>query len=107
MDETLPWSQKCKSCEQFDFIKQDVQSFHDGLTYCFEIINDKYWNIPVSPQMKTVIEQKLHPTAKRLSTAVSDFYHALKQEMVEDLKYFKSLENEVESLQSQLETQKT
>ncbi|GJW03730.1 retrovirus-related pol polyprotein from transposon TNT 1-94 [Tanacetum coccineum] len=57
--------------------------------------------------MKTVIEQKLHPTAKRLSTVVSDFYHALKQEMVEDLKYFKSLENKVKSLQSQLETQKT
>ncbi|GJZ00326.1 retrovirus-related pol polyprotein from transposon TNT 1-94 [Tanacetum coccineum] len=68
MDETLPMSKKCKSCEQFDFIKQDVQSFHDGLRYCFEIINDKYW--------------KLHPTAKRLSTAAFDFYNALKQEMV-------------------------
>ncbi|GJW73535.1 hypothetical protein Tco_0132905 [Tanacetum coccineum] len=35
----------------------------------------------ISPQIKAVIEQKLHPTAKRLSTVVSDFYHALKQEM--------------------------
>ncbi|GJZ46950.1 hypothetical protein Tco_0600782 [Tanacetum coccineum] len=57
--------------------------------------------------MKAVSEQKLNPTAKRLTTAVSEFYHTLKQEMVEDLIYFKSLKNEVESLQSQLETQKT
>ncbi|GJX59785.1 retrovirus-related pol polyprotein from transposon TNT 1-94, partial [Tanacetum coccineum] len=56
----------------------------------------------IFPQMKTIIEQKLHPTATCLSNAV-----ALKQEMVKDLKHFKSLENKVESLQSQLETQKT
>ncbi|GJV62454.1 hypothetical protein Tco_1468554 [Tanacetum coccineum] len=49
-------------------------------------------------QSRIPIVKKLHPTAKRLSTDVSDFYNALKQEMVEDLKYFKSLENEVESL---------
>ncbi|GKF67240.1 hypothetical protein Tco_0196919 [Tanacetum coccineum] len=73
----------------------------------FRTINDKYWNIPVSPDMKIVIEQKLNPTAKRLSNAVFEFYQSLKEEMVEDLKYFKSLENEVESLQSQLETQQT
>ncbi|GJX23865.1 copia protein [Tanacetum coccineum] len=83
------------------------KSFHNGLKYCFDIINDTYWNIPVTPEMKAVIEQKLHPTAKRLTTAVTEFYHTFKAEMVKDLIYFISLENEVESLQSQIETQKT
>ncbi|GKA49233.1 hypothetical protein Tco_0742191 [Tanacetum coccineum] len=64
----------------------------------FRTINDKYWNIPISPDMKIVIEQKLNPTAKRLSNAVFEFYQSLKEEMVEDLKYFKSLENEVDHM---------
>ncbi|GJY41818.1 hypothetical protein Tco_0429088 [Tanacetum coccineum] len=84
-----------------------AQESRSKIEYCLEIINDKYWNIPVSPQMKAVIEHKLNPTTKRLSTVVSEFYHTLTQEMVEDLKYFKSLKHEVESLQSQRETQKT
>ncbi|GJT28733.1 hypothetical protein Tco_0105775 [Tanacetum coccineum] len=57
--------------------------------------------------MKAISEQKLNPAAKRLQSAIFEFYHNLKEEIVEDLKYFKSLKNEVESLQSQLETQKT
>ncbi|GJZ47397.1 hypothetical protein Tco_0601229 [Tanacetum coccineum] len=35
------------------------------------------------------------------------FFQSLKEEMVVDLKYFNSLENEIESLQSQLVTQRT
>ncbi|GJT31553.1 hypothetical protein Tco_0921972 [Tanacetum coccineum] len=107
MDETLPWSQKCKSSEKFEYIKQDVQSFQNGLIRCFKIINDTRWNILVSPEMKIVIEEKLNPTANRLTNDVDEFYQTLKEEMVADLKYFKSLENEVESLQSQLELQQT
>ncbi|GJW38589.1 hypothetical protein Tco_0064434 [Tanacetum coccineum] len=61
----------------------------------------------ISPDMKIVIEQILNPTAKCLTNDVIEFYQTLKEEMVEDLKYFKSLEYEVESLQSQLELQQT
>ncbi|GJX06159.1 retrovirus-related pol polyprotein from transposon TNT 1-94 [Tanacetum coccineum] len=61
----------------------------------------------ISPNMKIVIEQKLKPTADRLTNDVVEFYQNLKDEMVVDLRYFKSLENEVKSLQSQLELQKT
>ncbi|GJR03627.1 retrovirus-related pol polyprotein from transposon TNT 1-94 [Tanacetum coccineum] len=52
-------------------------------------------------------QEKLNPTAKRLTNDVVEFYQTLKEEMVVNLKYFKSLENEVESLQSQLELQQT
>ncbi|GJR85378.1 hypothetical protein Tco_0209389 [Tanacetum coccineum] len=57
--------------------------------------------------MKIVIEQKLNPTVNRVTTDVVEFYQTLKEEMVADLRYFKSLKNEVESLQSQLELQQT
>nr|GEV52764.1 hypothetical protein [Tanacetum cinerariifolium] len=57
--------------------------------------------------MKFVTEQKLNLTAKCLTNDVVDFYQTLKEEKVEDLKYFKSLKNEVESRQSQLELQQT
>ncbi|GJZ24404.1 hypothetical protein Tco_0561863 [Tanacetum coccineum] len=107
MDETLSWSQKYKSSEKFEYIKQDVQSFYNGLTRCFKIINDTHMNIPVSPEIKIVIEQNLNPTTKRLTNDFVEFYQTLKEEMVEDLKYFKSLENEIEFLQSQLELQQT
>ncbi|GJU03279.1 hypothetical protein Tco_1113617 [Tanacetum coccineum] len=38
---------------------------------------------------------------------VEKFHLCLKEEMVDDLRYFNSLEHEVDSLKSQLETQKT
>ncbi|GJV46068.1 retrovirus-related pol polyprotein from transposon TNT 1-94 [Tanacetum coccineum] len=47
------------------------------------------------------------PSVDDLTTDVDEFYRFLKEEMVKDLKYFNSLEKEVDSLQSQLETQKT
>ncbi|GJS92935.1 hypothetical protein Tco_0799903 [Tanacetum coccineum] len=49
----------------------------------------------------------MSPTVDDLATDVYEFYRLLKEEMVVDLKYFNSLEKEVESLQSQLELQQT
>ncbi|GJW25371.1 retrovirus-related pol polyprotein from transposon TNT 1-94 [Tanacetum coccineum] len=49
----------------------------------------------------------MSPIVDDLATDVDEFYRFLKEEMVEDLKYFNFLEKEVESLQSQLETQQT
>nr|GEV22977.1 retrovirus-related Pol polyprotein from transposon TNT 1-94 [Tanacetum cinerariifolium] len=57
--------------------------------------------------MKNVIEQKINPTVEDLATDVDKFYRFLKEEMVEDLKYFNSLEKEIKSLKSQLELQRT
>ncbi|GJS70838.1 hypothetical protein Tco_0703679, partial [Tanacetum coccineum] len=65
------------------------------------------WNIPISLEMKNVIEQKISPTVEDLATNVDEFYQFLKEEMIKDLKYFNSLEKEIESLKSQLELQRT
>ncbi|GKB40236.1 retrovirus-related pol polyprotein from transposon TNT 1-94 [Tanacetum coccineum] len=52
-----------------------------------------------------VMEQKFIPTVDNLVQDVNLFYKTLNEEMVTDLRYFNSLEEEVESLQSQLKTQ--
>ncbi|GJT21321.1 hypothetical protein Tco_0891258 [Tanacetum coccineum] len=74
---------------------------------CFNIMNGTIENIPVSPEMKNVIEQKLSPTVDHIATDVVESYQTLKEEMVADLRYLHSLKKEVEYLQSQLELQQT
>ncbi|GKC66203.1 hypothetical protein Tco_1098801 [Tanacetum coccineum] len=98
-DETIRLAQESRS-KLSDLIKPFDYKNLNNLYDVFVPQREK--SAEQNPQMKTIIEQKLHPTATCLSNAV-----ALKQEMVKDLKHFKSLENKVESLQSQLETQKT
>nr|GFB24057.1 hypothetical protein [Tanacetum cinerariifolium] len=44
---------------------------------------------------------------RRINTDLEKFYLCLKEEMIADLRYFNSLELEVDSLKSQLGTQKT
>ncbi|GJS04762.1 integrase, catalytic region, zinc finger, CCHC-type containing protein [Tanacetum coccineum] len=107
MDENISWAQKCKSSTKFKFIKKDVQSLFQGMEYCHKIITGTLWNIPISPEMKNVIKQKINPIVEDLATNVDEFYRFLKEEMVEYLKYFNSLEKEIESLKSQLELQRT
>ncbi|GJS51582.1 hypothetical protein Tco_0624944 [Tanacetum coccineum] len=57
--------------------------------------------------MKNVIEQKINPIVEDLATDMDEFYRFLKEEILEDLKYFNSLKKEIESLKSQLELQRT
>ncbi|GJS35030.1 retrovirus-related pol polyprotein from transposon TNT 1-94 [Tanacetum coccineum] len=52
-------------------------------------------------------DQMLQKERKLLASLIEQMKIEIDAKMVEDLKYFKSLENEVESLRSQLETQKT
>ncbi|GKF30754.1 hypothetical protein Tco_0100552, partial [Tanacetum coccineum] len=77
------------------------------MEYCHKIIKGTLWNIPISPVMKNVIEQKITPTVEDLATDVDKLYQFLKEEMVEDLKYFNSLEKDIEFLKSQLKLQRT
>ncbi|GKE65436.1 hypothetical protein Tco_1519597 [Tanacetum coccineum] len=81
MDESISWDQKCKSSKELFKIKSSVDTIFDGVERC------KY------------------TIAKR--TFFEKFHLCLKKEMVADMRYFNSLEHEVDSLKSQLETQKT
>ncbi|GKC60054.1 hypothetical protein Tco_1087652 [Tanacetum coccineum] len=57
--------------------------------------------------ISSTIETNFDPSIHKLMTNTERFFQSLKEEMVVDLKYFNSLENEIESLQSQLVTQRT
>ncbi|GJT13566.1 hypothetical protein Tco_0860608, partial [Tanacetum coccineum] len=67
-------------------------------------LNDS-WIIQSSPEIKCVLELQLQLTLVYMTQNLEKFKQALKEEMIEYLRYFNSLKKEVEFLQSQLELQ--
>nr|GFC29038.1 hypothetical protein [Tanacetum cinerariifolium] len=59
------------------------------------------------PFIKNMIEQNFCPVISRINAGLDLFLKCLNEEMVVDLRYFNSLELKVDSLTSQLETQRT
>nr|GEV89699.1 hypothetical protein [Tanacetum cinerariifolium] len=59
------------------------------------------------PIIQNTLEGNFCPEIRRINADLEKFYLCLKEEMVADLRYFNSFEIEVDSLKSQLETQKT
>nr|GEW83109.1 hypothetical protein [Tanacetum cinerariifolium] len=57
--------------------------------------------------IQNTIEGNFCPEIRRINADLQKFHLCLKEEMVADLRYFNSLKLEVDSLKSQLETQKT
>ncbi|GJU90130.1 retrovirus-related pol polyprotein from transposon TNT 1-94 [Tanacetum coccineum] len=107
MEESTPWAQKCKSSQIFQTLKQDINTIFNGVECCKEVMHKKTWHGYIDPVISSTIETNFDPSVHKLMTNTERFFQSLKEEMVVDLKYFNSLENEIESLQSQLETQRT
>ncbi|GJW72485.1 hypothetical protein Tco_0129402 [Tanacetum coccineum] len=61
----------------------------------------------IDPFIQNTIEGNFGPQISKLNADLEQFHLCLKEEMVADLRYFNSLEHEVDTLKSQLETQKT
>nr|GEZ99842.1 hypothetical protein [Tanacetum cinerariifolium] len=59
------------------------------------------------PFIQNTTEANFCPGIRRINADLEKFHLCLKEEMVADLRYFNSLELEVDSLKSQLETHKT
>ncbi|GJR53490.1 retrovirus-related pol polyprotein from transposon TNT 1-94 [Tanacetum coccineum] len=82
IDESIPWDKKCQSSKELFKIKKCVGTIFDGVERCKP--NNRQKNI------------------------FKDFTCVLKEELgCLDLKYVNSLEDEVDNLKSQMETQKT
>ncbi|GJW54737.1 hypothetical protein Tco_0098822 [Tanacetum coccineum] len=79
----------------------DIGCYNDNLALMLAPESDKTIRLAQESQ------SKLSPSIDDLEKYLDEFYRFLKEEMVADLKYFNSLEKEVESLQSQLDTQRT
>ncbi|GKB52210.1 hypothetical protein Tco_0902963 [Tanacetum coccineum] len=102
MDESIPWDQKCKSSKELFKIKSSVDMIFDGVERCKQTIAKRTYFGHIDPFIQNTIEGHGY-----FNSDLEKFHLCLKEEMVDDLRYFNSLEHEVDSLKSQLETQKT
>ncbi|GKB73837.1 hypothetical protein Tco_0935249 [Tanacetum coccineum] len=68
-------------------------------------VNSRLYDIDLFIQ--NTIEGNFSPKIRAILADLEKFQLCLKEEMIDDLRYFNSLEHEVDSLKSQLETQKT
>ncbi|GJR50041.1 hypothetical protein Tco_1400562 [Tanacetum coccineum] len=98
-------------CEHYQCIQVIVHELRDEMRFVLVlrifVIQADTWIVPDHHAVKRVVELKLAPTVARTSKNVATFKQTLKEEMVKDLIHFNSLVKEVESLQSQLELQRT
>ncbi|GJW70591.1 retrovirus-related pol polyprotein from transposon TNT 1-94 [Tanacetum coccineum] len=107
MDESIPWDQKCKSSKELFKIKKSVDTIFDGVERCKQTIAKRTYFGNIDPFIQNTIEGNFGPQISKLNADLEQFHLCLKEEMVADLRYFNSLEHEVDTLKSQLETQKT
>nr|GEU55044.1 hypothetical protein [Tanacetum cinerariifolium] len=107
MDDSIPWDQKCKSSKQIFKIKSSVGTIFDGVERYKETITKRTYFGHIDPFIQNTIEANFCLEIRKISADLENFHVCLKEEMVADLRYFNSLELEVDSLRSQLETQKT
>ncbi|GKD18673.1 hypothetical protein Tco_1207831, partial [Tanacetum coccineum] len=107
MDESIPWDQKCKSSKELFKIKRSVDTIFDGVEHCKQTIAKRTFFCHIDPFIQNIIEGNCCPQIRRINADLEKFHLCLKEEMVADLRYFNSLEHEVDSLKSQLKTQKT
>nr|GEY59926.1 integrase, catalytic region, zinc finger, CCHC-type, peptidase aspartic, catalytic [Tanacetum cinerariifolium] len=107
MDESIPWDQKCKTSKELFKIKRSVGTIFDGVKCCKETIAKQTYFGHIDPFIQNTIEANFSPEIQKINADLENFHACLQEEMVDDLRYFNSLELEVDSLKSQLETQKT
>nr|GFC33972.1 hypothetical protein [Tanacetum cinerariifolium] len=107
MDESIPWDQKCKSSIELFKIKSSVGTIFDGVERCKEPIAKRTYFCHIDPFIKNKIEANFLPEIRKINADLEKFHVCLKEETVADLRYFNSLALKVDSLKSQLETQKT
>nr|GEV86425.1 hypothetical protein [Tanacetum cinerariifolium] len=107
IDESIPWDQKCKSSKELFKIKRSVGTIFDGVERCKETIAKRTYFGHIDPFIQNTIEANFCLEIQKINADLEKFHVCLKEEMVADMKYFNSLELEVDSLKSQLETPQT
>nr|GEY72360.1 retrovirus-related Pol polyprotein from transposon TNT 1-94 [Tanacetum cinerariifolium] len=107
MDESIPLNKNCKSSLEIVKIKTNINTIITGVELCKQTIANRTYIGYIDPFIKNTIEQNFCPVISRINAGLDLFLKCLNEEMVIDLRYFNSLELEVDSLTSQLETQRT
>nr|GFA65291.1 hypothetical protein [Tanacetum cinerariifolium] len=97
MDKPIPWDQKCKSSKELFKIKRSVGTIFDGVERYKETIAKRIYFGYIDPFIQNTIEANFCPEIRRISADLEKFHVCLKEKMVADLRYFNSLELEVDS----------
>nr|GEV70183.1 hypothetical protein [Tanacetum cinerariifolium] len=107
MDESISWDKKCKSSIEIFKVKTYVHMIFNGVELCKEKISRRTYSGYLDPFIQNTIEANFSPEIRRINAGLEQFHKCLNEEIVADRRYFNSLELEIDSLRSQLETQKT
>nr|GEY91611.1 hypothetical protein [Tanacetum cinerariifolium] len=107
MDESIPLDTKCQSSIEIFKVKTYVNTIINGVELSKEKIANRTYIGYIDPFIQNTTESNFSPVISRINAGLDQFHKCLNEEMVADLRYFNSLELEVDSLRSQLETQKT
>nr|GFA36845.1 integrase, catalytic region, zinc finger, CCHC-type, peptidase aspartic, catalytic [Tanacetum cinerariifolium] len=107
MDESIPLDKKCQSSIEIFKVKTYVNRIINGVELCKEKIDNRTYIGYIVLFIQNTIESNFSPVISRINAGLDQFHRCLNEEMVADLRYFNSLELEVDSLRSQLETPKT
>nr|GFC20371.1 hypothetical protein [Tanacetum cinerariifolium] len=102
MNESISRNTKCKSIFEIENIQRDINTIITGVVLCKQKIANPTWYGHVEPLVQNTIEKKIDPVISRINVGLHMFLKCLNEEMVADLRYFNSLESEVDSLTSQL-----
>nr|GEW47709.1 retrovirus-related Pol polyprotein from transposon TNT 1-94 [Tanacetum cinerariifolium] len=90
-----------------DSLDMSSGTIFDGVERCKETIAKRTYFGHIDPFIKNTIEANFSQEIRRINAGSEQFHVCLNEQMVADLRYFNSLELELETLRSQLETQKT
>ncbi|GKA20352.1 hypothetical protein Tco_0700341 [Tanacetum coccineum] len=99
--------QREKSAEQRFFSESSVDMIFNGVERYKQTIAKRTYFGTIDPFIQNTIKGNFSPQISAILANFEKFHACLKEEKVKDLIYFNSLEHEVDSLKSQLETQKT
>nr|GFC96613.1 hypothetical protein [Tanacetum cinerariifolium] len=107
MDESISVNKNCQSSLEIVNIKMNINTIITGVELCKQKIANRTYFGHIDPFIQSMIEQNFCPVINRINAGLDLFLKCLNEEMVVDLRYFNSLEFELDSLTSKLETQKT
>ncbi|GJS84038.1 retrovirus-related pol polyprotein from transposon TNT 1-94 [Tanacetum coccineum] len=89
-----------KSRQAYNVMTNNINHFRELVDQTWEKHSHNHFRAPTALGMEVLIKTCLMPFAIKTQNHSFTFVHELKQEMHDDLKYVKSLENEIDELKS-------
>nr|GEU43342.1 putative ribonuclease H-like domain-containing protein [Tanacetum cinerariifolium] len=94
MDESIPLDKKCQSSIEIFKVKTYVNTIFNGVELCKEKIANRTYSSYIDPFIQSTTEANFSPEIRRINAGLAEFHKCLNEEMVDDLRYFNSLELE-------------